>query len=207
MAAVALLLYLLYVLLAFGVRTALHHRRTGSTGFRGLSGRPGSAPWWGGVLFAAALAAGLLGPLSQVAGVLHPLAALDHRALDVVGVVITVAGIAATLAAQHAMGTAWRVGVDPDEPTALVTDGVFAHVRNPVFTAMIATGAGLALTAADPVSLSALPALVVAVHLQVRAVEEPHLLARHGGTYRDYTARTGRFLPRWAGLGAPSSET
>ncbi|MFE2750559.1 hypothetical protein ACFXGA_01005 [Actinosynnema sp. NPDC059335] len=131
MAAVALLLCLLYLLLAFGVRTVLHHRRTGSTGFRGLSGRPGSASWWGGVLFAAALVAGLLGPLLQVAGVLAPLAVLEHRALDVVGVVLAVVGIAATLAAQRAMGAAWRVGVDPDEPTALVRDGLFAQVRNP----------------------------------------------------------------------------
>lgn len=196
MAVVALTLYLLYLLLAFGVRTVLHRRRTGSTGFRGLTGRPGSAPWWGGVLFVAALVAGPLGPLLQLAGVLAPVPPLDHPAAAVLGVALAVVGIAVTLVAQHAMGTAWRVGVDSGESTALVTDGVFAHVRNPVFTAMIVTGAGLALTAADPVSLLGLVALLVAVHLQVRAVEEPHLLALHGEVYRAYTARTGRFLPR-----------
>ncbi|MFE2750558.1 hypothetical protein ACFXGA_01000 [Actinosynnema sp. NPDC059335] len=61
---------------------------------------------------------------------------------------------------------------------------------------MTATAVGLALTAGDPLSLLALAALVTAVHLQVRTVEEPHLLALHGADYRNYTAATGRFLPR-----------
>ncbi|MFC6091552.1 hypothetical protein [Saccharothrix lopnurensis] len=50
------------------------------------------------------------------------------------------------------------------------------------FTAMTATGAGLGLTTGDVVSLSDLMALLVAVHLRVRAVEEPHLFALHGDT-------------------------
>lgn len=54
-AGVALDLYALGLLVTFGVRTWAHRRATGSSGFRSLSGRPGSAPWWGGVLFAAAL--------------------------------------------------------------------------------------------------------------------------------------------------------
>jgi protein-S-isoprenylcysteine O-methyltransferase Ste14 len=195
-AVVALALYLLYLLLAFGVRTVLHRGRTGSTGFRGLSGRRGSASWWGGVLFVVALVLGPLGPLLQLLDALAPLPPLAHPSSAVLGVAVAAAGIAATLAAQHAMGTAWRVGVDPDEVTALVTGGVFAHVRNPVFTSMFVTGAGLAFTAGDVVSLLALVVLLVAVHLQVLTVEEPHLLALHGDTYRAYTAHTGRFLPR-----------
>ena len=31
--------------------------------------------------------------------------------------------------------------------------------------------------------------------MQVRAVEEPHLLATHGRAYADYAARVGRFVP------------
>src|SRR5262245_6886356 len=34
-----------YLIFAFGVRTWLHWRSTGSTGFRGISGKPGSAEW------------------------------------------------------------------------------------------------------------------------------------------------------------------
>jgi protein-S-isoprenylcysteine O-methyltransferase Ste14 len=38
-------------------------------------------------------------------------------------------------------------------------------------------------------------ALVVALELQVRIVEEPYLRQAHGATYDDYARRVGRFLP------------
>jgi protein-S-isoprenylcysteine O-methyltransferase Ste14 len=113
----------------------------------------------------------------------------------VAGLVLALAGFAATLAAQTGMGASWRIGVDPAERTALVTDGVFAHVRNPIFTAMAAALAGVVLTVPTWVSVLALVALVVAVQLQVRAVEEPYLRSVHGPAYADYAARAGRFLP------------
>ncbi|MFZ3348795.1 MAG: hypothetical protein WA248_27530 [Mycobacterium sp.] len=33
------------------------------------------------------------------------------------------------------------------------------------------------------------------LELQVRRVEEPYLLAKHGAAYRRYTASVGRFIP------------
>jgi protein-S-isoprenylcysteine O-methyltransferase Ste14 len=41
-----------------------------------------------------------------------------------------------------------------------------------------------------------LVALIVALHLQVRVVEEPHLLRTHGESYENYRSTAGRFLPR-----------
>lgn len=60
---------------------------------------------------------------------------------------------------------------------------------------MIVTGAGLALMVPNLVAVLALAALVAAVQLQVRVVEEPYLLNTHGDDYAAYTARAGRFLP------------
>ncbi|MCM0673586.1 isoprenylcysteine carboxylmethyltransferase family protein [Micromonospora phytophila] len=109
---------------------------------------------------------------------------------------MSVTGTAATLAAQLAMGTSWRIGVDPSERTELVTDGAFALARNPIFTAMAASTLGLTLMVPNAVALAALLVLVVALQLQVRAVEEPYLIATHGDDYRRYAARVGRFVPR-----------
>ncbi|HEY8533768.1 MAG TPA: isoprenylcysteine carboxylmethyltransferase family protein [Micromonospora sp.] len=197
MAWLALLLYLLGLLLAFGWRTLAQWRRTGDTGLRLDAGRPGTARWWAKLLFIAAIVLGFAGPATALAG-LSPLPGLGHRALHVVGLVVTIAGIAATLAAQLAMGTSWRVGVDPTERTSLVTSGPFALVRNPVFTAMATTSLGLTLLVPNAVSLVAWLVLVIALQLQVRAVEEPYLMATHGDAYRRYVARVGRFLP-WFG--------
>jgi protein-S-isoprenylcysteine O-methyltransferase Ste14 len=109
--------------------------------------------------------------------------------------VLALGGFAATLAAQTGMGESWRIGVDPGERTDLVTTGVFSHVRNPIFTAMVVAQLGVVLMVPTWVGVVALVALVVAVQLQVRAVEEPYLRAVHGDAYDAYRATTGRFLP------------
>lgn len=47
----ALALYAAWLAVAFGLRVVIQLRRTGDTGFRGLSGRPGSASWRAGFSF------------------------------------------------------------------------------------------------------------------------------------------------------------
>ena len=195
-AELAVALYVLYLLLAFGLRTALQVRTTGSTGFHGLGGRPGSAEWFAGVLFAVALILGVAAPLLALTDTILPIEALNRSGAHVVGVVLALLGIALTLYAQVAMGTSWRIGVDRDERTVLVTDGPFAWVRNPIFSAMIPTAIGLALMVPSIVAIAAVVALAVALELQVRVVEEPYLLSAQGRPYRDYASRTGRFVPK-----------
>jgi protein-S-isoprenylcysteine O-methyltransferase Ste14 len=197
MATAALVLFGVYLLTAFGLRTWLQVRATGDTGFRGISGRPGTLEWWAGVLFVVALAAGLMGPVAEPLG-LDPIAWLDTAALAWAGVAVTVVGIGLTFSTQTAMGTSWRIGVADDDHTELVTGGPFAHVRNPIFTAMALTGLGLVLMVPNVVALLGLVMLLVALELQVRVVEEPYLRREHGAVYEDYASRTGRFLP---GLG------
>lgn len=201
----ALILFGLYLLIGFVLRTAIHVRRTGDSGFRGLSGRPGSAGWWAGVLFAAALTAGLLGPLAGLAG-LGNLPLLDRATHQWVGVVVALLGIVGTLLTQIAMGNSWRVGVRESERTELVTDGLFAVVRNPFFAASLLTGAGIALVVPNVVALLGWSLLLAAVELQVRVVEEPYLRRHHGEACDAYLARVGRFVPR-VGLSVRQPET
>lgn len=147
------------------------------------------------MLFVAALVLGTLAPALQIAGSVDPIATLDTGTVGAIGVALTVAGVALTLAAQRAMGASWRVGVDHAETTQLVTGGPFALVRNPVFAAMFPTGVGLALIAPNAVAIAAVVALIAALELQTRVVEEPYLLATHGAPYAQYAARVGRFAP------------
>jgi protein-S-isoprenylcysteine O-methyltransferase Ste14 len=195
MAAIALALFGVYLLVGFGLRTWLQVRATGDTGFRGISGRPGSPEWWAGVMFVVALVAGLMGPVTALLG-LEPVGFLDAPVLGWGGVALTVLGIGLTFATQTAMGASWRIGVAEDDHTDLVTSGPFAHVRNPIFTAMALTGVGLVLMVPNVVALVGLVMLVVALQLQVRVVEEPYLCHEHGTLYEDYASKTGRFVPR-----------
>jgi protein-S-isoprenylcysteine O-methyltransferase Ste14 len=191
----ALVVLIIFFALAFGLRSWIHWRRTGTSGFIGISGSAGSAEWVGGVLFVVALAASVAAPLLELAGVVRPWAALGGPMAPTAGLVLCAAGIASTLWAQFAMWDSWRVGVDADERTALVASGPFRWVRNPIYTSMLLGMAGVALLTPNLVAAVAVAALVVALELQVRRVEEPHLLRVHRGVYQAYAAHTGRFLP------------
>lgn len=193
-AVIALVLYVGGLVLAFGARSFAHHRRTGDWGFRLGGASSTGAERWAKALFAAALVAGLAGPVLAVAEI-GRIAALDLPVLHVAGFVLAVAGIAGTLYSQAQMGASWRVGVDPAERTGLVTTGVFGAVRNPVFTAMVTSSLGITLLTANAFALVATVLLVAAVELQVRVVEEPYLLRTHPGAYPAYAAQVGRFLP------------
>ena len=200
MAIAALSLYGIWFLLAFGVRIAVQVVRTGDTGFRGVATSQG---WLGvvpGLLFTVALALGVAAPVADLAG-MKPLDALDSPVVQVAGAVIASTGVVLTLVVQLAMGNAWRIGVDESERTDLVTDGPFRLVRNPIFSVMLLTAAGLALMVPNVVALVAVAALAAGVELTVRLVEEPYLLRTHGTAYRDYASRVGRFIPaigRWS---------
>ena len=200
---VALGCYAVYLALAFGLRSVIQLRRTGSTGFKGVSGPPGSLEWYAGVLFGVALIIGVLAPVLDVTDVLEPIGAIDGPGAHAVGLVLFGLGLAATLYAQLAMGESWRVGVDESERTDLVTGGPFAVVRNPIFAAMIPTSLGLTLMVPNVVAFAGFAALVLALEIQVRLVEEPYLRAAHGQAYTSYAARTGRFAPGVGRMGHP----
>jgi protein-S-isoprenylcysteine O-methyltransferase Ste14 len=194
-AGVALALLAVFGLLGFVWRAWLAHRRTGSTGLRGMKGKMGSAEWVAGLGFVTALVIAVLGPLLQLFGVIAALSVLQAQWIQTTGVALAVLGIVLTVWAQLDMGDSWRVGVDDTETTALVRTGVFGRVRNPIYTAMLTFNLGIALVTPNLVSLAGLAVALAALQLQVRRVEEPYLLGKHGQAYRSYTASVGRFIP------------
>ena len=62
---------------------------------------------------------------------------------------------------------------------------------------MLVTAVGLTAMVPNVVSVVGLVALVVALELQVRVVEEPYLATVHDESYEQYRRRVGRFVPRF----------
>lgn len=191
-AVLALALLVSMFLVTFLGRLLIHYRTTGSCAIVGLGGPPGSIEWWGRVVFEVSLFVGT--PASA-------LLELTTRSGDVavfpsvVGALMMTLGIVGTATAQGTMGTAWRIGVDSRENTLLVTHGFFRVVRNPIYTSMLVAIAGLVVLVPNPLAFVTLAAIVISVEIQVRLVEEPHLLAQHGADYARYANRVGRFCP------------
>jgi len=79
-------------------------------------------------------------------------------------------------------------------PTALVTSGVFAISRNPIYLAMMLLIIGLAVTL-DNIWLFALaPVFQQIIRWGVIAREEPYLEAKFGEEYRAFKQRTRRWI-------------
>ncbi len=197
MAGWALALMGLYLVLAFGVRVAVALRTTGSTGIVNLGSAP-AIEVLGGTLFGLGVLGGGINPLLAVLDVVEPWGELDTTAAHLAGLLTCAVGIAGTFAAQMAMGSSWRIGVDPGETTALVTGGVFRLCRNPIYTFMVISWIGFGLLVPTWLMLAAGIFLITGLETQVRLVEEPHLVRTHGESFLAYARRVGRFLP---GLG------
>jgi protein-S-isoprenylcysteine O-methyltransferase Ste14 len=129
---------------------------------------------------------GLFGPGAVGAGV--PPAPVAFAGLGLLALAIALVALA-----QRQMGASLRVGIAP-EPTALVREGLFRWVRNPIFLGMLLGLAGVVLVAPASWSVAAALAGAGAIAVQTR-LEEEHLRARHGEAYRTYASRVGRFFP------------
>lgn len=184
--------FLAFIAVAVGWRIWAQYRATGDPGLRILRG--GRRERIAAALFIFGLA---LAPLSSLVALLHA-PATTHPATPALGILLFVLGFALTVVAQLAMGASWRIGVDRNEATALVTHGVFARVRNPIYTGILLVLAGMLLLVPSLLATAALACTWIALQLQVRAVEEAYLMRTHGERYRAYARQTGRFVP---GLG------
>lgn len=111
----------------------------------------------------------------------------------IAGLLLCAAGVLVIAIAQRQMGESFRIGID-DAKTALVSRGLFARVRNPIYSGLLLLllGVMLAVPCAASVTLGLAAAAAIAVHTRL---EERHLLALHGDAYRAYAAGVGRFLP------------
>jgi protein-S-isoprenylcysteine O-methyltransferase Ste14 len=106
--------------------------------------------------------------------------------------------LALTVECWVRMGESWRMAVTPGETTELVTTGLYAHIRHPIYALSILLMLCSAVVV-PTLSMLILAAIHVALMLVKARNEERFLLGAHGERYDGYHARTGRFFPRLGG--------
>lgn len=191
---VAVALSVVFFAVAFVLRSIVQWKRTGDAGFR-LARSADGLPKLASLLMVVGFLMMFAALLLDLGGQLEPIASLDHSVLHVSGVTLMAFALLVTVKAQFDLRESWRIGVDPEEHTDLVTDAAFSVVRNPIFTGMLLFGVGAAAVVPNWLTLAGAAVVVAGLELQVRGVEEPYLLRTHGEAYRSYARRVGRFFP------------
>ena len=98
-------------------------------------------------------------------------------------------------AAAREMGRNWSIVARTREDHELVTSGAFAHVRNPIYSAMALFLLGMAVAFGHERNLIwGVPLFALGTWLRVRE-EERLLRASFGDAYDAYAARVTRFIP------------
>ncbi|OIB59218.1 methyltransferase family protein [Natrialba sp. SSL1] len=82
-----------------------------------------------------------------------------------------------------------------DEPDELVTDGVYAYSRNPMYIGVVLVVVGQAVRYRSALVGWWAVGCLLGFHRRVVSYEEPHLAAEHGETFDAYTDRVPRWLP------------
>ena len=143
------------------------------------------------LLALAALVLGLLLDWIAPAYVLYLLLSLAERI--VIGVALITAGAALIVVGErnfHRAGTEvkpWR------SSTALVSNGIYTYIRNPMYVGATLLLGGLGVALASDWTLVMTVAFVGVIHFWVIKREERYLEAKFGDTYRAYKARVPRY--------------
>jgi protein-S-isoprenylcysteine O-methyltransferase Ste14 len=112
---------------------------------------------------------------------------LVGAALATAGLILVVIGLVLRVLARG-----WKA---ENSRGHLVTSGLYAYIRHPLYTASFLIGLGLCLILGDLVVLAVYLPLYVAVHALVIHGEERWMARHWGDGYHRYAARVPRFFP------------
>lgn len=188
---------LLYFFQVFVIRSYVQWKRTGQNPF--VFSRSGNAHDYIGFVFKimTALSVCVIILFSFFEDIYSQyLGGLDYLVLEElqwVGVVILHVAFIWTLVAQYQMSNSWRIGIDYEEKTTLVVNGIFKLSRNPVFLGVLLIYLGSFLIAPNAVTLMLIVLCYFILQIQTR-LEEEYLVGIHGQEYIDYKKKVRRWI-------------
>ena len=112
----------------------------------------------------------------------------------VLGAFMVVTGIANNIACQVTMGRFYSGFLVTREDHQLITRGMYAYVRHPIYLGVICVCTGIALFTTSLLGLIVLWGVIPFFLRRIR-LEEQMLVDKFGAEYEAYRARTKKLLP------------
>jgi protein-S-isoprenylcysteine O-methyltransferase Ste14 len=111
----------------------------------------------------------------------------------IIGAILMAAGAAMAIIAGRSFVQA-GTNVHPWKPSlTLVTGGIFAWIRNPMYVGLMLLVAGLAIALASDWTLVLLVPAALILHFGVVTREERYLATKFGESYRVYMSKVPRY--------------
>jgi len=115
------------------------------------------------------------------------------QAPGIAGIALCSAAVIGMAASLISFGDSFRVGIDEAKPDKLVTTGVFAFSRNPIYVCFDVFFAGQFLIHRNIMITVAAAGFALVIHRQILR-EEKFLSSHYGDEYEGYCKKTRRYL-------------
>ena len=109
------------------------------------------------------------------------------------GIILMLIALVLFIVSVKTMKTSWRVGIDKENKTKLVTNGIFSISRNPVFLSFDLILISLVLVYPNIIVLLLSVIDIYSINLQIKE-EEKHLINEFGDEYKKYCKKVRRYI-------------
>lgn len=120
----------------------------------------------------------------------------EQLVLGITGMILTVTGVIFFILSVLQMKDNWRAGVQREEKTNLVTNGIYSISRNPAFVGFEFMYVGILCTFFNIYLCAVTGLALVLFHLQIVKVEEVFLEEAFPEEYLQYKKKVFRYLGR-----------
>ncbi len=121
---------------------------------------------------------------------------LERQFIGFLAALMAIAALYLSFYCWREMGKSWRIGIDPNDKTPLVTTGPYRWSSHPIYSLSMLLAMST-LMAVPTMLMLVVVALHITLLVQEALREEKDLMDKHGQQYALYRQQVGRFLPRW----------
>ena len=113
--------------------------------------------------------------------------------LSIIGTILITAGLIISSVASLSLGKSWRIGVNENKKTKLITNGIYKISRNPYFLSYDFVLIGMVFYLISPVLIIPVLITIILFHLMILK-EEKYLESKHQDSYRKYKKEVRRYI-------------